>query len=79
MNLLELLRDADRKLDHGEITIGEYEKMIAPLKDAVSVTHGRWINGKCDKCGGHAPFWAMATTYYPSKFCPNCGARMDGK
>ena len=37
MNLLELLRDADRKLDHGEITIGEYEKMIAPLKDAVPV------------------------------------------
>lgn len=37
MNLIELLRDADRKLDTGEITIGEYEKMIAPLKDAVPV------------------------------------------
>ena len=58
-----------------------------PTVDAVPVIHGRWINGKCDKCGGDAPFWpmattyywSMATTYYLSKFCPHCGARMDGK
>ena len=50
-----------------------------PTVDAVPIRHGRWINGKCDKCGGHAPFWAMATTYYPSKFCPHCGAKMYEK
>ena len=38
---------------------------------------GKWINGYCSDCGKHAPFWAMATTYYKSSFCPNCGARMD--
>ena len=38
---------------------------------------GKWINGVCDQCGSHAPYWAMATTYYRSSFCPNCGARMD--
>lgn len=37
---------------------------------------GHWINGKCDRCGGHAPFWAMASTYYNSKYCPHCGAKM---
>lgn len=37
---------------------------------------GHWIEGKCDQCGGHAPFWSMATTYYKSKYCHNCGCRM---
>ena len=64
MNLIELLRDADRKLDTGEITIGEYEKMIVPLKDAVPVVRCKdckhrqydsiigsfWCDG--ETCGG---------------------------
>ena len=37
---------------------------------------GHWVNGRCDKCNGHAPFWCMASTYYASNFCPNCGAEM---
>jgi len=37
---------------------------------------GHWINGKCDLCGEHAPFWCMASTYHESNFCPNCGAKM---
>jgi hypothetical protein len=39
---------------------------------------GHWVNGCCNKCGGHAPFWAMASTYYKSDFCPHCGAKMKG-
>lgn len=39
---------------------------------------GRWINGKCSNCGEHAPYWSMASTYYQSNFCPNCGAKMGG-
>jgi len=45
--------------------------------DVVPVVHGKWINGRCNKCGEHAPFWAMASTYYTSNFCPNCGAKMS--
>ena len=37
---------------------------------------GHWVNGRCDKCNAHAPFWCMASTYYASNFCPNCGADM---
>lgn len=32
MTYLDLIRDADRKLDNGRITLGEYEKIIEPLK-----------------------------------------------
>ena len=39
---------------------------------------GKWIMGKCDQCGAHAPFWPMASTYYESDYCPNCGADMRG-
>lgn len=44
--------------------------------DVVEVVRGKWINGNCDQCGAHAPFWCMASTYYTSNFCPNCGADM---
>ena len=38
---------------------------------------GHWVNGRCDKCNAHAPFWCMASTYHESNFCPNCGAEME--
>lgn len=40
---------------------------------------GKWINGACNQCGSHAPYWPMASTYYESNFCPNCGADMRGE
>ena len=46
--------------------------------DVSPVRHGRWDkNGRCTVCGGHAPFWCMASTYYESPYCFECGARMD--
>lgn len=39
---------------------------------------GKWVDGKCNRCGTHAPFWEMATTYYCSDYCPKCGCRMKG-
>lgn len=50
----------------------------APAVDVVPVVHGHWdVNGRCTACGGHAPFWCMASTYYKSPFCHECGAKMD--
>lgn len=37
---------------------------------------GRWIGGYCSCCGQHAPYWSMASTYYESHYCQNCGAEM---
>lgn len=49
-----------------------------PAADVVERKTGKWIRGKCDQCGAHAPFWPMASTYYESDFCPNCGSEMRG-
>lgn len=47
--------------------------------EAEPVRHGRWDeNGRCTVCGGHAPYWAMSSTYYKSPYCFECGAKMDG-
>lgn len=59
------------------------EQMLAMLSNAVPADvrenkRGKWVNGMCNQCGEHAPFWAMASTYYQSNFCPNCGADCRG-
>ena len=49
-----------------------------PSADVAPVRHARWDeNGRCSNCGGHAPFWCMASTYYKSPWCQECGAEMD--
>ena len=53
------------------------ERILAA--DVAPVRHARWDeNGRCSNCGGHAPFWCMASTYYKSPWCQECGAKMDG-
>jgi len=51
--------------------------MAIPAADVRPVVRGRWVNGKCNNCGEHAPYWCLATTYHESDYCPNCGAQMD--
>ena len=52
-----------------------------PAADVVEVRHGRWLDrtqepgwpdAECSVCGSHAGMFWMS-------YCPNCGARMDGK
>lgn len=52
-----------------------------------TVKHGKWINDKglykCSVCGElWMGWWAVACPekrmYATMKFCPNCGAKMDG-
>ena len=59
-----------------------YEKVIdaieeCPTADAVEVVHGEWIRTgviayRCSECN-YLPMEAGTA------FCPNCGAKMDGK
>ena len=61
-----------------------FETLVSDLRDmktadVAPVLHARCgENGRCSNCGGHAPFWCMASTYYKSPWCQECGAKMDG-
>jgi len=51
---------------------------MQPTVDAVPVVHGRWTDkdggiATCSVCGDRWGVWSVM------KYCPNCGARMDGK
>lgn len=56
---------------------------VLPTVDAVEVMHGRWVHNKpwlfgfeCDQCGK----WILPEgTNGDMNYCPNCGAKMDGK
>ena len=58
------------------------KKMVnaLPPVDAVPVVHGQWVNTddgfRCNKCNHHAP---RDKGIWLSRFCPDCGALMDGK
>lgn len=49
-----------------------------PIADVEPVRHGHWIEDKygpvfeCSECG-------YATDYLLTNYCPECGAKMDGK
>ena len=50
----------------------------APTVDAAPVVHGQWIDkdggiATCSVCGDRWGVWSVM------KYCPNCGAKMDGK
>jgi hypothetical protein len=84
MTYLDLLRDAVHKLDKGDITLGEYDKMLEPLKREIQPERkpGYWmikegelafwdVCSECKKMVMHkAPFY---------NFCPHCGADMRGE
>lgn len=61
------------------VTEEDFEDIIndMPAADVVEVKHGQWIDGKC----GHYKICSecnqIADFYFD--YCPNCGAKMDGK
>lgn len=61
-----------------EVVIRKYFEEL-PAVDAVPVVHGRWIYEHddptmlpCSVCG------YRVFRYNNTRYCPNCGARMDG-
>ena len=55
----------------------------APTVDAVEVVHGYWIKRQRMKgqvyCSECATIEKVTDGNFKSMFCPNCGAKMDGK
>ena len=61
-------------------SLEHYREVLESLQSAHPERRkGKWIEGKCNRCGERAPYWSMASTYYKSNFCPHCGADMRGK
>lgn len=81
LEALESQRTTDRT-DTGFVQNMTVRECIERVRNLPTIQpepkEGHWINGKCDRCGEHAPFWAMASTYHESNYCPNCGAKMKG-
>ena len=81
-DVLNLPQNIERNL-RGEIVersvdVGAIEAL--PSADVVQVVHARWENYspitiKCSRCGHVIPDWR----YSECKYCPKCGARMDGE
>ena len=80
----------DHDIDTFTLYLGNYEE---PSADVAEVKHGEWLEENkrpkseifiCTNCGGTAYFpqptrlkdWEK---HCPYKYCPNCGAKMDGE
>ena len=72
-----LLNDAPEQVGYSREDAADCIRYM-DAADVSPVRHARWDeNGRCSNCGGHAPFWCMASTYYKSPWCQACGALMD--
>lgn len=56
-----------------------------PSVDVAPVVHGRWIASEipnekyvCSICGGACWYYDYQAVVAKSRYCPNCGAKMDG-
>ena len=73
----ELMNDAPEQVGYSREDAADCIRYMDSA-DVAPVRHARWDeNGRCSNCGGHAPFWCMASTYYKSPWCQECGAEMD--
>ena len=71
----------DRGLDRAQRVI-----LDAPASDVAPVRHGRWVlldecyneGVYCSACHKKVYKKCYANQKIKSKFCPNCGAKMDG-
>lgn len=58
-------------------------KDYMPTADVVEVVHARWedgrynsYSGEYEECCSHCKSWSVE---FDKPYCPNCGAKMDGK
>ena len=84
-------RGCDTWCDHGESYQPNMSKI--PAADVVEVRHGYWIPSpdginpiRCSECNMPAPLAAGENEFgdfeicrYPSSYCHECGAKMDGE
>ena len=78
-NALKLKAFADDVSGEGIVYVQDIDEQ--PTVDAVEVVHGHWCwEGKfkaCSRCGSYVE-WDETLGANFWKFCPYCGAKMDG-
>ena len=78
MDAVKIYENAVRRLEKSEITLGEFEKLIEPLRNVSEKKTGKWIEEDdfviCSECGEEHGWIA-----YRANFCENCGADMRGE
>lgn len=70
---------AEWRIDISEIV----NRVVEQLKSdgLMVVKHGKWEHNRCTECGKSLDDLFSGDFYYDDeelKFCPNCGAKMDG-
>ena len=82
-NALKEIEHAQWLCDRGDITIGEYFDLVEKWEDAEPVKHGRWRHYEgtltCSVC--HTEIYDDIMELLGDdvpRYCPNCGAKMDG-
>lgn len=80
VDAVEIYERAERRLERSEISLGEFESIIDPLRRLYyDRPQGEWKpknhhTDYCSNCGFEETQWR--TVDY--NFCPSCGARMKG-
>lgn len=80
-----LLNDAPEQVSYSREDAADCIRYM-PAADVAPVVHGRWIgatlcgndNCKCSECGSWHNIHVNLRGKIMQKYCPNCGARMDG-
>ena len=70
---------------HLRFVNGEWRDDNGDAIEISRVRHGKWIEKEsglysCSECGMTCPYDVQADVieYWTCKYCPNCGAKMDG-
>ena len=83
--IIALLNDAPEQVSYSREDAADCIRYM-DAADVATVAHGRWIgaplcgndNCKCSECGSWHNIHANLRGEIMQKYCPNCGARMDG-
>ena len=84
----ELIEQGETYLDNLAEGFSEAGRVIRnlPTADVVEVKHGEWVVSNCglyvcSECDKTCPYDAQADdiNYWVCKYCPHCGAKMDGR
>lgn len=75
-----------RSNDHYLDALIDADDVIDDMPTINPVKHGRWVRDdidkwRCSECGvgnNYAYKWSVSGDELQDKYCPNCGARMDG-